>query len=81
MFNFVSLLKYKRQMMGNKLCKHAQRSAKSWKYLSLKLNAWFSIERRFNIKIMLTFFNFKLSSIIWQNVLFEWTVDFFSSIQ
>ena len=26
MFNFVSLLKYKRQMAGNKLCKPAQRS-------------------------------------------------------
>ena len=26
MFNFVSLLKYKRQMTGNKLCKPAQRS-------------------------------------------------------
>ena len=25
MFNFVSLLKYKRQMTGNKLCKPAQR--------------------------------------------------------
>ena len=24
MFNFVSLLKYKRQMMGNKLCKPAK---------------------------------------------------------
>ena len=26
MFSFVSLLKYKRQMTGNKLCKSAQRS-------------------------------------------------------
>ena len=26
MINFVSLLKYKRQMTGNKLCKPAQRS-------------------------------------------------------
>ena len=26
LFNFVSLLKYKRQMTGNKLCKPAQRS-------------------------------------------------------
>ena len=26
MFNFVSLLKYKRQMTGNKLCKPVQRS-------------------------------------------------------
>ena len=26
MFNFVGLLKYKRQMTGNKLCKPAQRS-------------------------------------------------------
>ena len=28
MFNFVSLLKYKRQMTGNKLCKPAQRSGR-----------------------------------------------------
>ena len=26
MFNFVSLLKYKRQLTGNKLCKPAQRT-------------------------------------------------------
>ena len=49
MFNFVSLLKYKRQMTGNKLCKPAQ---VNYRALQIRVNK-FNKRSFFDVKVTL----------------------------